>query len=239
MITLAFDTAAKTASVALMRDDSALAEYSIESGLTQSELILPMAENMLKLSGLSFSDIGLLAVSAGPGSFTGVRIGISLVKGIALGKNTPIAAVSTLEALAENLSGVRGIIIPVMDARRGQFYTAIFRSADGELTRLTEDFADNASGILDRLSSLGISGEPIWLVGDGYAPAGAAFHSLGIKTESTPAGLISESAMSVARVGLRKYTRGELVGDTELSPIYLRLPQAERERLEREKELSK
>lgn len=235
MITLAFDTAAKTASVALLRNGAPLAEYSIESGLTQSELILPMAENMLKLSGLSFSDVGLLAVSAGPGSFTGVRIGISLVKGIALGRNLPIAAVSTLEGLAQNLSGVEGVIIPVMDARRSQFYSAIFECSDGELKRLTEDFADNAEGILKKLGELKRTDRPIWLVGDGYALAKAEFTRLGINTQNTPPRLINESALSVALVGLSKFERGETVTDLDCAPTYLRLPQAERERLEREK----
>ena len=235
MITLAFDTSAKTASVALLRDGKPLALYSIEAGLTQSELILPMAENMLKLAGLSFSDVGLLAVSAGPGSFTGVRIGISLVKGLALGRNIPIASVSTVEALAENFSGLNGIIIPVMDARRGQFYSAIFKGGENGIERLTEDFADSAPGILNRLSSLGLSGEPIFLVGDGYASAKAAFSALSVSVNDTPQGLISESAMSVGLVGLKKYADGDLKTDLEISPIYLRMPQAERERLEREK----
>ena len=123
---LAFDSTAKAASVAVCEDGRLLGLYTIDNGLTQSELLLPMAGNLLGSLKLSFSDIELLAAAVGPGSFTGVRIGVSLVKGIAFGRNIPCVPVSTLEALAENISTLRGILVPVMDARRGQLYTAIF-----------------------------------------------------------------------------------------------------------------
>ena len=126
MITLAFDTSAKIASCAVLDGKKVLSEYSIDNGLTQSELIMPMAENMLAALKLDFSDIGLIATSVGPGSFTGVRIGVSMAKGLAFGRDIRIAPVSTLEALCENLVPFEGILVPTMDARRNQVYNALF-----------------------------------------------------------------------------------------------------------------
>ena len=232
MITLAFDSTAKVASVAITDDDRPLAVYSIDNGLTQSELLLPMAKDALASLKLSFSDVGLLAASVGPGSFTGVRIGTALVKGIAFGKNIPCAPVSTLEALAENVSGLDGIIVPCMDARRGQVYSAIFECTGGGITRICEDCAISISELADMLREY--SGKrKIYLCGDGYAVVKRAFAPLGIKTENTPALLLSENAYSVAKVANRMYERGECTSDVEHNPTYLRIPQAERERLER------
>ena len=115
---LSFDSTAKAASVAVLEDESVLAEYSVDTGLTQSELLLPMAESMLSALKLSFSDIELYAASTGPGSFTGVRIGASLVKGLAFDRGVPCVSVSTLEALAENLAGLSGILLPCMKGRK-------------------------------------------------------------------------------------------------------------------------
>ena len=232
MITLAFDSTAKVASVAITDGDRPLAVYSIDNGLTQSELLLPMAKDALASLKLSFSDVGLLAASVGPGSFTGVRIGTALVKGIAFGKNIPCASVSTLEALAENVSGLDGIIVPCMDARRGQVYSAIFECTGGGITRICEDCAISISELADMLREY--SGKrKIYLCGDGYAVVKRAFAPLGIKTENTPALLLSENAYSVAKVANRMYERGECTSDVEHNPTYLRIPQAERERLER------
>ncbi len=229
---LAFDSTAKIASVAVLDDERLLGLFNIDNGLTQSELLLPMAEELLASLKLSFSDIELFAVSVGPGSFTGVRIGVSLVKGLAFSKNTPCVAVSTLEALAENLSPIDAILVPAMDARRSQVYTAIFRSKDGKAERITEDMAIPISTLAKMLD--GYSDEDIYVSGDGYTPTKLGLSKLGINTKETPALLIPENAYSVGRVAYRKYKAGDFVKDTELSPIYLRLPQAERERLEKE-----
>ncbi|MBR7116620.1 MAG: tRNA (adenosine(37)-N6)-threonylcarbamoyltransferase complex dimerization subunit type 1 TsaB [Clostridia bacterium] len=231
MITLAFDSTAKAASCAVVKDGVAIGCYTIDNGLTQSELLLPMAEDMLHSLKLDFSDIDLYAVSVGPGSFTGVRIGVALVKGLAFGKSTPCASVSTIEALAENLSGLCGIIVPCMDARRAQVYTGIFRSCKNGIERLTEDMAIPLSELAEMLRGYA---EPIYLVGDGYDVARRALTELGIGTESTPPLLRLENAASVAIVAERIYSRGEAISDRDISPTYLRVPQAERERLERE-----
>ena len=234
MYTLAFEGTAKVASVAVGADDKIIAHYGIDNGLTQSELLLPMAEGMLKNLGLNFSDIGLFATSVGPGSFTGVRIGVSLVKGLAFGRDIPCVGVSTLDALAENLRGLSGIIVPCMDARRNQVYTAIY-SSDGEvLLKLTEDMAISIDELRERLSKL--SDTNIYISGDGYDIVKRRLSELGLDTKNTPSELRLENAASVARIAYKKYKAGEYTSDLEISPTYLRLPQAERERLEKLKE---
>ncbi|MBR2930236.1 MAG: tRNA (adenosine(37)-N6)-threonylcarbamoyltransferase complex dimerization subunit type 1 TsaB [Clostridia bacterium] len=228
---LAFDSTAKAASVSILSDGKILADYTVDNGLTQSELLLPMAEAMLGALKLDFSDIDIFATSVGPGSFTGVRIGTALVKGLAFGREAATVAVSTIEALAENLAGIRGIIVPCMDARRGQVYTALFRSDEGGIRRLTEDMAIPLTTLRDMLKEYG--GEPIYLTGDGYTGAHKALTELGLELMRTPERCILESAASVARVAERIYLAGGAVSDKELAPTYLRVPQAERERLER------
>ena len=182
-------------------------------------------------SALSFSDIELFAVSAGPGSFTGVRIGTATVKGLAFGRDVPCVCVSTLDELAENLSGLPGILVPVMDARREQVYNAIYRCDGGKPERLTEDRAISIYELAEELRQY--EGEGIYLSGDGYGIAKRKLSEYGIKTEDTPPLLISENAYSVARVALRKYEKGEYTLDRGTLPTYLRVPQAERERQER------
>ena len=230
MITLAFDSTAKAASVAVCDDDKLLALYNIDNGLTQSELLLPMAENMLKCLKLTFDDVDLLACAVGPGSFTGVRIGVALVKGIAFGKNIPCISVSTLDELAENLKGLDGIIVPVMDARRQQVYTATYKGNGEALDKLTPD---RAIAIAELAEELKAYDEPIYLVGDGYEVARRGLIAAGVSVKTTPALLITENAYSVALAAKRKYDNGEVATDLEIAPTYLRMPQAERERLER------
>lgn len=229
---LAFDGTAKAATVAVSENEKILGLYTVDNGLTQSELLLPMANDLLSSLKLSFGDIGLFATSVGPGSFTGVRIGVSLVKGLAFGRDIPCVGVSTIEALAESLAGLRGVIVPCMDARRGQVYSATFRCDGKNMERLTEDRAITLSDLAEELRKF--EGESVYLSGDGYAVAKKALSEAGISLCETPELLILENAASVARVAKRKYDRGEILTDAEISPVYLRMPQAERERLERE-----
>ena len=232
MIILAFDGTARSASVAVTDDERLLALYNIDNGLTQSELLMPMAESILKSLKLSFSDVELLTTAVGPGSFTGVRIGVSLIKGIAFGKNIPCVAVSTLEEICESITPLEGILIPCMDARRGQIYTATFESDGENVKRITEDRAISIDALADELKEY--KGKKIYLAGDGYAVTKTRLKECGIEVASTPALLISENAYSCAMVALKKYRNGEYTDDISISPTYLRLPQAERERLERE-----
>ena len=232
MIILAFDSTAKAASVAVCDGERMLGSYNIDNGLTHSELLLPMAENLLKTLKLGFDDVELFACTVGPGSFTGVRIGTALVKGLAFGKERPAVEVSTLEALAENLSPLCGIIVPVMDARRGQVYTAVFESDGGDCKRVTEDMAISCEELASLLSKY--SESAIYLVGDGYNTAYEKLTELGVKLSGTPSLLKNQNAYSCAQVAINKYAAGKYTTDLDLKPTYLRMPQAERERLERE-----
>ena len=139
MLILAFESTAKAASAALVRDGKLVSQYSQCSGLTHSRTLLPMGEDMLKNAELTLGDVDLIAVAHGPGSFTGVRIGVSMVKGLAWAADKPCVGVSTLEAMAWHGLAAGGLICPVMDARRSQVYNALFRMEDGRPVRLTED----------------------------------------------------------------------------------------------------
>ena len=231
---LAFDTSAKTASVAVCDGGNILGVSNIENGLTQSELVLPMAEALLSQLKMSFADVELYAVTVGPGSFTGVRIGVSTVKGLAFGRDIPCAPVSTLEALAENAAGLTGLIVPCMDARRGQFYTATFAATAEGISRMTPDRAISAEELAEELRSY--EGD-IYITGDGYDVAHKLLTSLGVKLAVTPYLLRSQNAVSIARVAEKMHAQGLCVSERELAPSYLRLPQAERERLERENKI--
>ena len=231
---LAFDTSAKTASVAVCDGGNILGVSNIDNGLTQSELVLPMAEALLSQLKMSFADVELYAVTVGPGSFTGVRIGVSTVKGLAFGRDIPCAPVSTLEALAENAAGLTGLIVPCMDARRGQFYTATFAATAEGISRMTPDRAISAEELAEELRSY--EGD-IYITGDGYDVAHRLLTSLGVKLAVTPYLLRSQNAVSIARVAEKMHAQGLCVSERELAPSYLRLPQAERERLERENKI--
>ena len=231
---LAFDTSAKTASVAVCEGGNILGVSNIDNGLTQSELVLPMAEALLSQLKMSFADVELYAVTVGPGSFTGVRIGVSTVKGLAFGRDIPCAPVSTLESLAENAAGLAGLIVPCMDARRGQFYTATFAATGEGISRMTPDRAISAEELAEELCSY--EGD-IYVTGDGYETAHKLLSPLGVKLATTPYLLRSQNAVSIARVAEKMYVQGLCVSERELAPSYLRLPQAERERLERENKI--
>lgn len=227
---LSLDTSAIVASVAITENLTPLAEYTLNNGNTHSETLLPMVERTLDALSLKVSDIDAFALSAGPGSFTGVRIGAATVKGLAFGSKKPCIEVSTLEALAENLSFCEGLICPVMNARRSQVYTALFRSNGKELTRLMPDSALSIEELDDILSTYN---EPISLVGDGYEITENELKKTPIRF--VPESLRLQSALSVARVAYKKYALGEYCDDKSLSVNYLRPSQAERERAEREK----
>jgi tRNA threonylcarbamoyladenosine biosynthesis protein TsaB len=232
LIILAFESTGKIASVALSENERVLAKYSIDNGNTQSELLLPMAESLLSSLSLSFSDVSGYAVAVGPGSFTGVRIGVATVKGLAFNRNLPIFAISSIEALAKNLEGVRGIIVPCMDARRAQVYYGIYRADENGISKLEDDGAISLEGLLEKLCIF--SGEDIYIVGDGYEIVKGYLDGK-IVTKDTPIELRFQNAASLCRIAYEKHKRGESVSDLDVLPKYLRLPQAERERLEKEK----
>lgn len=230
MITLAIDTTSKTASCALTRDGRLLGVSTVDGILTHSETMLPMIEQLIKNLSLTVADVDIFAVTEGPGSFTGVRIGVAAIKGLAFDSGKPCVGVSTLEALARNLDGFEGLIVPVMDARRQQVYTAIFSGGK----RLMPDSLLPLSELCAELAKYD---QPIYLVGDGYDLASrfiAADGRLAERLRQTPAAMIPHSAVSAALLAEEKFASGEYVSDCELRPLYLRDSQAERERKERE-----
>ena len=228
MLILALESSALTASVAICDGERLLGEYTVNNGNTHSETLLPMAEALLRDLRISISEIDLFAVSVGPGSFTGIRIGVSTLKGLAFGTKKPCIGVSTLEAMAYNLHIPNGLICPVMNARRKQVYTALFRESNGKMERLIDDSAISVEE-LDQI--LATYHEPVYLVGDGYDLAVENLtHTLG----STPERLRYQSAASIAKAAYIAYSEGSYVSDNDIKPIYLRPCQAERERMEKE-----
>ncbi|MDE7043015.1 MAG: tRNA (adenosine(37)-N6)-threonylcarbamoyltransferase complex dimerization subunit type 1 TsaB [Oscillospiraceae bacterium] len=223
---LALESSAKAASCAVLSDGELLASAWQATGLTHSRTLLPMVEDMLNNSELSVQEIDAVAVAAGPGSFTGLRIGIAAVKGLAWAAEKPCIPVSTLEAMAWPLAHLEGNIICAMDARRQQIYNAVFLAEGGELTRLRED---RAVSLEEAAADVGEMDGPMTIVGDG---AGLCFDFLtarGVECRLAPVHLRQQSAVGVAMAAWRR--RGENLSAQELTPVYLRLSQAERERL--------
>ena len=220
---LALDSSAVVASVALCDGERLLAEYTLNNGNTHSETLLPMVECLFRHLGVTAGDIDLFAVSSGPGSFTGVRIGAATLKGLAFASEKPCVGVSTLEALAENLVSLPALICPVMNARRSQVYTALFRSDGQRLVRLMED---SALSITELDEILAAYGEEVLFCGDGYDITLSAIEKT--KTRPLPFRLRLQSAYSVAQVALRHFEEGNYVKDQELTVTYLRPSQAER-----------
>ena len=230
---LAIDTCAKTAAAAVLTDGRPTAVFTLQTE-THSTTLLPMIESMLSLAKLTYGDIDAYAVSCGPGSFTGVRIGVAAVKGLAFAKNTPCIGVSATEAMAENFRGIEGIIVPVTDARRDMVYTALFRSTSGgELTRLTDDEQIGVDELCEKLAEF--EGERVYFAGDAYAKMTS--HPMRPKlTAYTPDGMRIQSAYGVAKAALEKWNSAEnrsVFTDANLLPVYLKKSQAEREREER------
>jgi tRNA threonylcarbamoyladenosine biosynthesis protein TsaB len=229
---LSVDSSAIVASVALSDDGRLLAEYTLNNKNTHSETLLPMIESLLSFFSMSADDVDLFAVSTGPGSFTGVRIGTATVKGLAFAKGRPCVGVSTLEAIAYNLRFHKGIVCPVMNARRSQVYTAIFRSDGEKLERLTDDLAISISELDTMLAEYN---EEIVLAGDGYDICEKGFAATSVRP--VPERLRHQSAFSVAEAAYKKYLDGQCEADRSLAVDYLRPSQAERERAERENQL--
>lgn len=227
---IALESSAITASVAVTEDDRLLAQSFQNSGLTHSATLMPMAADLLKNTGLTVDEMDVVAVAAGPGSFTGVRIGVAAAKGLAWPGDKPCAPCSTLESMAWQCAHVEGEICAAMDARRNQVYCARFWAKDGALTRLTPD---RALG-LDQLSEeVRASGKPQTLVGDGARLVQRALEERGLPCALMPPHLLYQTAWGVARCALRMAKAGELVSAAAMAPSYHRLSQAERERLEK------
>ena len=229
---LAVESSAGPASVAVLRRENGVEQIvctaSVNNRLTHSQTLLPMMEDMLKNAAMTFADITHLAVAVGPGSFTGVRIGVAAVKGLAFAQNLPCLAVSTLAGMARRFEGLpyNGLLLTAMDARCGQVYTALFEGQNGTLSRLTQDEALPIAELKERLLT---ETRPILVVGDGAAIVYTALKEALPYLILAPVGLRYQHAVGVAREGVRLADAGKTVSGEELLPAYLRLPQAERE----------
>ncbi len=229
---LAFETSAKAASAALTENGKLLAESYQNTGMTHSQTLMVMAQDLLKQCGLTARDVDAVAVANGPGSFTGVRIGVAAAKGFAWGREIPCVGVSTLEAMALTLGAWQGCVCPVMDARRSQVYNALFHVSGGKLERIREDRAISLADLGEELKNLE---EPIFLVGDG---SNLCYNTL-LETVTglvlPPEHRMHQRASGVALAAEALLAAGGTFSGAELVPNYLRLSQAERERLEKMK----
>ena len=230
MLILAFETSAKAASVALLEEGKLLGESYQNTGMTHSQTLMVMAEDLLKTAGKTAQDVGAVAVAEGPGSFTGVRIGVAAAKGFAWGRQLPCVGVSTLEAMAVSLGIFEGYVCPVMDARRNQVYNALFYVNQGVIQRITPDRAIALSDLEGELKNLE---KPIFLVGDG---SNLCYNTLKERISNLilpPEHRMHQRAVGVALLAKDKLASGENCNGATLTPNYLRLSQAEREKLER------
>jgi len=226
---LAFDSTATAASVAICDEGKVVAEFFVNAGLTHSRTLVPMLDAALKNTDSNLKNIDALAISNGPGSFTGVRIGVAVAKGIAFTENLPCIEVSTLESMAYNLTLTDCIVCAVMDARCAQVYNGIFEIKYGEVHRLCDDRALAISDLKAELTE-NYSGKRIILVGDGAELCFKEFIDTALSIELAPNALRFQKASSVAAAALDKLKKGEKAKNaSELLPAYLRLSQAERE----------
>jgi len=231
LLTLAFETSAKAASVALLEESKLLGESYQNTGLTHSQTLMVMAEDLLKSCGYTPKQVQAVAVAAGPGSFTGIRIGVAAAKGFAWGGELPCYGVSTLEAMARALGIYEGFVMPVMDARRSQVYNALFLAEGGKLTRIREDRAIALTELAEDIKNLE---KPVFLVGDGST---LCYNTLLEEVPNLvlpPEHRMHQRACGVGLVAAEMIRAGIPGNGAELTPNYLRVSQAERERMARE-----
>ena len=222
---LALETSAKAVSAAVSEDGKILCSGYQDTGLTHSRTLMPIVEHILKNTGLAVADMDAIAVAAGPGSFTGIRIGVAAAKGLAFAADKPAVGVSTLAAMARNVAFCDGLVICAMDARRQQVYNTLFEAKDGRLTRLTPDRAIALEELAEELRS---DPRPKTVVGDGAKLCFAHLTEAGIPCRLAPAHLVMQNAMSVALEAEAMAAEGNLVSAQALEPVYLRPAQADR-----------
>lgn len=227
---LALETSAKSVSLAVTENGTLLAQAYQDRGLTHSVTLMPLLDGMLKTAGLTLDDMDIIAVAQGPGSFTGIRIGVSAAKGLAWAKALPCCGVSTLEAMAYGVTDFEGIVVGAMDARRQQVYNALFRTENGCVTRLCADRAVAMELVAEELAAIP---EPKLIVGDGAALLYDFLQKAGIGCRLSSPLHRQQSAAGVALAAEHLAAQGLTCSAQELQPVYLRLSQAERERLAR------
>lgn len=229
---LGLDSSGIVASVAIVEDDVLIAEYTVNYKKTHSQTLLPMLDEIVKMTELDLNSIDAIAVAAGPGSFTGLRIGSATAKGLGLALKKPLIAIPTVEGLAYNLYDIPGLICPIMDARRKQVYTGIYRFTDHQLKVVEDQMAVPMETVIEKLNQYG---EAVTFLGDGVP----VFHELiaekmTVPYSFAPAHVNKQRAAAVAALGEIYYRQGKTETAMEHVPDYLRVSQAERERAERE-----
>ena len=228
---LGIDASGMVASVAIVEDDIVVGEYSTNFKKTHSQTLLPMLEELKKMIALDLDTIDAIAVAAGPGSFTGLRIGSATAKGLGLALDKPLVGIPTVEALAYNLYDVNGLICPIMDARRKQVYTGIYRYEDHKLMTVKDQMA---VGIEELLSMLNEMGEAVTFLGDGVPVfKDIIADKLTVPFSFAPAHLSRQRAGAVGALGVLYYKEGRTETAAEHKPDYLRVSQAERERAQK------
>lgn len=230
---LGLDSSGIVASVAVVEDETLIAEYTVNYKKTHSQTLLPMLDEVAKMTELDLETIDAIAVAGGPGSFTGLRIGSATAKGLGLALKKPLISVPTVEALAYNLYDTQGLICPVMDARRNQAYTGIYRFENHKLQIVENQMAVSVDALLEKLNGYQ---EQVTFLGDGVPVFRKAIEEkLKVPYSFAPAHVNRQRAAAVAALGLEYYQEGKYETAQEHMPDYLRLSQAERERAEREK----
>ena len=229
---LGLDSSGIVASVAIVEDDVLIAEYTVNYKKTHSQTLLPMLDEIAKMTELDLNSIDAIAVAAGPGSFTGLRIGSATAKGLGLALKKPLIAIPTVEGLAYNLYDISGLICPIMDARRKQVYTGIYRFTDHQLKVVEDQMAVPMETVIEKLNQ---NGEAVTFLGDGVP----VFHELiaekmTVPYSFAPAHVNKQRAAAVAALGEIYYRQGKTETAMEHVPDYLRVSQAERERAARE-----
>ena len=231
---LALDSSGLVASVAVTEDDNLLGEYTINYKKTHSQTLLPLLDEVAKMIELDLKTVDVIAVSAGPGSFTGLRIGSATAKGLALALDKKIVSVPTVDALAYNIWNCTDVICPLMDARRQQTYTGLYTFEDGRMQTLLPQCVVQIEEIINKVNDMG---KPVVFLGDGV-PVFADFIAQHCKVpyQYAPAHCNKQRAASVAALGAILYGEGKAEPAAEHKPDYLRLSQAERERQEKERD---
>lgn len=224
---LGIESSSLTASVALVTDGILTGEYTVNFKKTHSQTLLPMLDTVAKMVELDLNSLDAIAVCAGPGSFTGLRIGSATAKGLGLALKKPLLSVPTIDALAYNLYGCAFLVCPILDARRNQVYTGIYDNENGFSVKM-EQCAMDLGELLSRLNALG---KKVMFLGDGVPVYKVQIErEMKVPFAFAPAHLNRQRAGAVAALGCRYYEEGKLVTAAEHLPEYLRKPQAERER---------
>ena len=221
---LAIETSAKAVSAAVSEGGKILCAGYQDTGLTHSRTLMPIVEGILKNTNLTMNDIDAVAVAVGPGSFTGIRIGVAAAKGLSFAADKPTIPVSTLAAMARNVAFADGLIICAMDARRQQIYNAVFEAHEGQLTRLSED---RAIALADLLAEIKDDPRPKTIVGDGAALCRNYLENNGVPCRIAPPHLVMQNATSVALEAETLAADGNLLSAQALEPTYLRPPHAD------------